>query len=270
MTGTGWRQTITVALIDFRRVLGQRRIVALLLLGLIPVALAMIRAIFLPEAQRLDIGRATTELAQVFYVFQLRFVIFFACAFVFVRSLRGEILDRSLHFALLAPIRREWLAVGKYLGALALTLIVLIPSTLALIVMLHIPHGIGRALTFLTSARGLEHVSAYVFVTGLACVGYGAIFFLAGLYFKSPMIPAAAYLGFEIAAPFLGSTIGSLSIARHLRALLPVPLSLGPLDVVTSSPGWLATVILLAVSGVALLLAALKARTIEIAYSGSE
>ena len=43
---------------------------------------------------------------------------------------RGEILDRSLHFYFLAPIRREVLMVGKFLAGLLATCTIFVTSEL--------------------------------------------------------------------------------------------------------------------------------------------
>jgi len=270
MSTARWNQAFTVAVIDMRRMVGQRRVIGLVVLAAIPICLTLLRAVFLPDGVRLDVNRAATELATVFYVLQLRFVVFFGCAFVFVRSLRGEILDRSLHFALLAPVRREVLAVGKYLGAVAVSSLVLVCSTFMMVVLMYLAHGVGPTIATLGSVKGLSHLASYVFATLLACIGYGAIFFLAGMFFRSPMVPAAVYLGFELVAPYLGPTIGAFSMARHFRALLPVHLSLGPFDAAVTTPAWLATLGLLAVSVAALTVAAFRARSLEVTYAGDD
>ena len=43
-------------------------------------------------------------------------VIFFGCLGIFMNLFRGEVLDRSLHYYFLAPVRREVLVIGKYLA----------------------------------------------------------------------------------------------------------------------------------------------------------
>ena len=102
----------------------------------------------------------------------------------------------------------------------------------------------------------------------LAAAGYGALFLMAGLFFRNPMIPAALYLGFEALGPYLPLPIRLFSIARHLVALLPVPVSYGPIAASgTDTPGWIAAALILLVAGLALVLAGRRARTFEIDYS---
>ncbi len=262
------RQIRTVASVDFRRTLGGRRTLALVLFCSLPIALALVRMVMFPEAARMDIGRTTHELAQIFSLFHLRFIVFFGCAFLFVKSFRGEVLQHTLHLGFLLPIRRRDLIVGKYFGALAVALAVFLPSTVALVFVYRLANGFERTLQTMTSAQGLGYLIAYVGITALAAVGYGALFLLAGLFFKNPMVPAALYLGFEGLAPFLPLPFRVFSVARHLHALLPVPISLGPLAVTGSDmPAWLAIMLILGVAAIAVRLAGSRAQGYEVDYS---
>src|SRR5262249_50540060 len=53
-----------------------------------------------------NLGRDSIMFAGVFQFFFLRLAVFFGCLGIFMNLFRGEILDRSLHFYFLAPIRR--------------------------------------------------------------------------------------------------------------------------------------------------------------------
>jgi len=262
------RQILTVAKVDFRRTLGGRRTLGLVLFCSFPLALALVRIFMIPEAARMDLGRTTHELAQIFSLFHLRFIVFFGCAFLFVKSFRGEVLQHTLHLALLLPIRRRDLIVGKFFGALAVALAVFLPATVALVLMYRLANGFEATLQTMVSAQGLGNLIAYVAITALAAVGYGSLFLLAGLFFKNPMVPAALYLGFEAVAPFLPLPLRVFSVARHLHALLPVPVSLGPLAVTgTDMPGWLAVMLILGVATIAVRLAGWRAQGFEVDYS---
>lgn len=262
------RQMATVAGVDLRRTLTGRRTIALVLFCSLPVVIALIRIIVFPEGARLDVGRTTHELAQIFALFHVRFIVFFGCAFLFVRSFRGEVLNHTLHLSFLLPIRRHDLIVGKYFGALTVALVVMLPSTVALFVFYFLANGVGSTLEVLNSAQGFGHLASYLGVTVLAAIGYGALFLLAGLFFKNPMIPAALYLGFEVIAPYLPLPLRIFSIARHLLAILPVPVTLGPLAVTgTDTPGWIAAMLILGVAALAVRLAGWRAQGFEVDYS---
>ena len=61
-----------------------------------------------------------TAFATMFQLFFVRLVIFFGCFGIFTYLVRGELAERSLHFYLLAPIRREVFLAGKFVaGVLA-------------------------------------------------------------------------------------------------------------------------------------------------------
>ena len=212
--------------------------------------------------------QSADELAQTIAHFHLRFIVFFGCAFLFVKSFRGEVLQHTLHLTFLLPLRRADVIKGKYFGALAVSLSVLLPATVALFVGYHLANGVGTTLKVLTSPLGIAHLGAYLGATSMAAVGYGALFLLAGLFFRNPMIPAALYLGFEALGPYLPLPIRIFSIARHLAALLPVPVSLGPVAVSgNDTPGWLSIVLILFVAGTAVHLAGRLARAFEVDYS---
>ena len=63
-------------------------------------------------------GARPAGFAPLLALFQLRVVVFFSCALLFAKLFRGEILERSLHYSLLAPLDRAVLVAGKYLGGL--------------------------------------------------------------------------------------------------------------------------------------------------------
>src|SRR5947208_1154754 len=70
-------------------------------------------------------GRADDQLGQdvqifagIFQFFYLRIAVFFGCVGIFMNLFRGEMVDKSLHYYLLAPVRREILLTGKFLSGL--------------------------------------------------------------------------------------------------------------------------------------------------------
>jgi ABC-type transport system involved in multi-copper enzyme maturation permease subunit len=271
VTGSGWslwrRQAWAVARHELMRSTFSRRVLPVLLLAGMPFSLALLRALFMPDGQRADLGTTTEEFAQMFYFFQLRFIVFFACAMLFVKLFRAEILERSLHYNLLAPIRRDVLVAGKYLGGLLSAWIVLFGATGATLLVFYLAHG-ADGLRFLLSGAGVAQIVGYLWVVALACVAYGALFLLAGLYFKNPMVPAILFLGWEVATPFLPPLLKRLSIVHYLGSLLPVPPSMGPLAILSQPVAeWIAVAGLLAAAAILLAASARKARRLEVTYS---
>lgn len=263
-----WRGQIrTLAGNEVRRSLVSRRAVPLFLLVAMPLILMALRAIFLPEAERLDPTKATVEFAEVFLFFLLRFIVFFANAVIFVRLFRGEILERSLHYTLLAPLRREVLVLGKYLGGLLAAVLLLVPTICASYFLTYLPHG-ASGLHLMASSSGLSILFRYILIVVLACIAYGALFLLAGLYFKNPMVPALIFLGWETLTPFLPAFLKSLSLVHYLVSFAPVPVSLGAFALLARPVAWwLALLALLGVTVVLLVLATRVASKLEVTYS---
>jgi ABC-type transport system involved in multi-copper enzyme maturation permease subunit len=271
MNGARWplwrRQAAAVTRHEIGRSIFSRRVLPVLLLLAMPLSLAGLRALFLPAGQRLDLGHSTADFAQMFALFHLRFVVFFACAVLFAKLFRGEILERSLHYSLLAPLDRAVLVAGKYLGGLLAAWLLLLPSTALTFVLFHVPHG-AAGIRQVLSATGAAHLAGYLAVVALACCAYGALFLLAGLYFGNPMVPGLLFLGWEVATPFLPPVLKALSFVHYLSSLLPVPPSLGPLALLTRPVDpWLAGIGLLAVTTVLLVLAVRTARRLEVTYA---
>lgn len=267
LTAVRRRQMWTVARYEIRRSLLSRRSLAVYLLVGMPLALMLLRALFMPSSMRTDATHATTEFAEVFHFFLLRFVIFFANAMIFVRLFRGEILEKSMHYTLLAPLRRDVLVVGKYLGGLIASAVILTITTALTYVLVYLPHG-SAGLRILLSARGVSHLLGYTLIVLLACVAYGALFMLAGLYFKNPMVPAVLFLGWETLTPFLPTFLKILSFVHYLVSFSPVPVSLGAFALLAQPvPWWLALLALLLSSAALVYLATRAARRLEVTYS---
>ncbi len=225
--------------------------------------------------ERDTIPKDSLIFAGIFQFFYLRLAIFFGCVGVFTNLFRGEMLDKSLHFYLLTPVRREVLAVGKYLAGLTATVAIFCTSTFLQLFALSL-HFDGSEISEYLAGPGWEHVAAYIGVTAAACVGYGSIFLAAGLLFKNPIIPAATVLVWEGMNMFLPATLKKVSVIFYLQSLSPV---VAPPDanmpafqrlLVTAAepvPAAWAIVGLLAVTALILAVAARKARKLEINYS---
>src|SRR5215467_10168042 len=108
---------------DLRRYWLGRKWLGVYLLVLAPVVLLTLRWIFAP-ARNLNASPESLEFiyAGFFQTFVLRLAIFFSCMTIFSQMIRGDILEKTLHYYLLLPLRREVLAVGKYVAGLVATI----------------------------------------------------------------------------------------------------------------------------------------------------
>ena len=125
----------------------------------------------------------------MFQFFYLRGAIFFGCVGIFSNLFRGEMLEKTLHYYYLTPVRRELLVVGKYLAGLTVALAVFVTSAAASF--FFIGRHFGAAYNdFIFHGPGLAQLGWYTLVAALACAGYGAVFLMCGLLYKNPMIPS--------------------------------------------------------------------------------
>src|SRR5579863_1738425 len=166
--------------------------------------------------------------AGVFPFFYLRLAIFFGCLGIFMNLFRGEILDKSLHFYFLAPIRRDVLMVGKFLAGLLATCVIFMTSEVLQIIVFTWSFSPNVRDLYLYENHGLAQDTAYVGVTALACVGYGAFFLAAGMLFKNPILPAGAILIWESVNPFLPALLKKFSVIYYLKSLCPVDIPSPP------------------------------------------
>src|SRR6185503_6966782 len=89
------------------------RSVWLLALAFAPAVIITAHAIY-DHGCRLE--EETLILAGIVQAYYVRFGIFFGCLWTFMRLVRGEVAERTLHYPFLAPLRRDVLIVGKFLA----------------------------------------------------------------------------------------------------------------------------------------------------------
>jgi ABC-type transport system involved in multi-copper enzyme maturation permease subunit len=260
-----WRQQLLALFrLELRKALLGKR--ALLVYGLAGL-------ILLPTLLHLLFGRSdehgaslpsfTQGLANFFEFLVLRFGVYLGSVWIFMNLFRGDLLDRTLHYYLLAPIRREVLVAGKYAAGVAAGWLVFGTVTLLAFVLGFLSWGPG------TLARQAYLIPWYLAIVLLAVAGYGAVFTLAGMVFKNPLFPAVAIWAVEAANPFLPGFLKKISVIHYLNALRPVPINEGPFAIVADPPPvWLAVLGVLALAAALVWLAMLRARRLEIAYGG--
>ncbi len=264
------RQVTGILRLELRNNLISRRSFALYFLAFAPVALFMVWTIS-PATRHFD-GPAQA-VAQIFapvFVGYLRTVIFLTALITFMSLYRSEILERSLHYYYLTPVRRWVLVVGKYCSALLSTFVVFTVSTTALFVLTCIPWGPGATARYIFDGPGLGNLTAYVGIAILGCIGYGAVFLLVGLFFKNAIVPAAMIWGWEAINFLLPPLLKKASVIYYLRSLYPIPLPKGFIEVMVAEPTspWISTPGLLIFTALVLAFAGWRARHMEINYGG--
>lgn len=207
--------------------------------------------------------------ATVFQTYMLRLAIFFAAMDTFSRLYRGELMEKTLHFYLLAPVRREIIILGKYAAGLIQSAILFVPAVVLTYVAMFALGGTRMAGAQFMDGPGVSHAIVYAGIAMLALVGYGAVFALFGLISRNPIVPAVLFLGWESVNVFLPSAFQKISIIHYLQSICPVPIPFGPFAVVTAptSP-WLSVPGMLVVTAAFLGMAAILMRRAEVSYGG--
>jgi ABC-type transport system involved in multi-copper enzyme maturation permease subunit len=109
------RQTVSLARFELNRFLLARRWIGVYVMALAPVLVMYARAHLTPREVD-PMSDASEGFAVLFQFFIMRFGVFIGSAVVFTQVFRGDILEKTLHLYLLAPVRREIIAAGKYLA----------------------------------------------------------------------------------------------------------------------------------------------------------
>jgi ABC-type transport system involved in multi-copper enzyme maturation permease subunit len=218
---------------EVRRNLFTRRRIWVYLLALIPVIIILIHYFLDKRASPSRLEEDTFVLAGIVQLYYLRLGIFFACMGIFTWLFRGEMVERTLHYQFLVPVRKEVLVVGKFLAGAVISVALFEAAVLACFYLTYSRLGsTGRSYVF--EGPGLSQLGSYLLVTALACVGYGAMFLALSLLFKNPIIPGAMLMGWEAVAPIFPAWAQRLSVTFYLKHLCPVKLPVeGPMAIFT-------------------------------------
>ncbi|HMD40013.1 MAG TPA: ABC transporter permease subunit [Candidatus Acidoferrum sp.] len=234
-----WRlyasQVVVLVRTEVRRNLFSKRRIWIYLLAFVPAIILLIANLFgNAETGAIQLEGHTEAFAGI--VFQLYFVrlgIFFACMGIFTWLFRGEMVQKTLHYQFLSPVRREVLVVGKFLaGAVTSIALFEVAVTTSFYLTYSSFGSIGR--TYVFNGPGLGQLGAYLLVTLLACLGYGAVFLALSLLFKNPIVPGVMLWGWEAISPIFPSWAQKLSVTFYLKHLCPVAMPVdGPMAIFT-------------------------------------
>jgi ABC-type transport system involved in multi-copper enzyme maturation permease subunit len=266
-----WASQIAAILrLEVRKNFIGKRAILMYMLAAVPILLmaALSAEISWQQSRNNNIGEINVVFANLYEGLILRTIIFFGCAWIFMNLFRGEVVDRSLHYYFLSPVRREVLVVGKYVSGLIAAVVLFTISTAGSLLLLYVGLGSSGANYFFDGA-GKRQAIGYLGITILACIGYGAVFMVIGLLFRNPIIPALLIYGWEWINFLLPPVLKKISVIHYLHSLAPVPLPEGPFAMVAEpTPAYLSVPGLLLMTAVVLVLASFQIRRMEIKYGG--
>jgi ABC-type transport system involved in multi-copper enzyme maturation permease subunit len=213
----------------------------------------------------------TVVLAGVVQFYYIRLGVFFGCLGIFSRLIRGEMIERSLHFYLLAPVRREVLLLAKFVAGSISALLLFGSAIVADFALMYACFG-AAGQDYVFQGPGLGQLQAYLLIIVLTCLGYGAVFLLLSMMFRNPMPAAMLVLGWEAINPVMPSLLQKISVASYLRPLMPVSVAgegiFALLTVQTEPvPAWAAVLGLLILIVAVLAYSCLRIRSLEIRYT---
>lgn len=257
---------------EVRRNLFTRRRLWVYFLAAIPILILLGRNIFDHQGTEASyIENDTLVLAGIIQFYYLRVGVFFACMGIFTWLFRGEMVQRTLHYQFLIPVRREVLVVGKFLAGTVIATAVFELATICCFYLAYSRFGAaGRSYVF--DGPGLGQLESYLLVTALACLGYGAAFLALSLVFKNPIVPGLILLGWETFSPVFPAWAQRFSVTFYLKHLCPVKLPVeGPMAIFTvvAEPvaAWLSVLGLLSLAIAVLVLSCFLIHRLEITYT---
>jgi len=265
-----WIQGRRLVRIEIRRNLFTWKASWIYFLAFVPAVIILIHLLIdrNPASRLPDDTNVLAGIVQFYYV---RLAVFFGCLGIFSRLIRGEMVERSLHFYLLAPVRREVLLLAKFVaGSISA---ILLFGTAVLVDFTLMYAGFGAAgQDYIFHGPGLGQLESYLLIVVLACLGYGAVFLLFSMMFRNPMPAALLFMGWEAINPVMPSLLQKISVASYLIHLMPINVpgeGLFTLLTVQTEPvpAWAAVLGLLGFIAVVLAYSCVRIRRLEIRYT---
>jgi ABC-type transport system involved in multi-copper enzyme maturation permease subunit len=271
--GLWWLQARRMARIEVRRNLLSKRAWWVYFLAFVPTVIILIHLLTERPSHwsSAHIAGDTEVLAGIMQFYYIRLGIFFGCLGIFSRLIRGEMIERSLHFYLLAPVRREVLLLAKFAAGAISALALFGTATVANFALIYLGFG-AAGQDYVFNGAGMGQLEAYLAIVVLACLGYGSVFLLLSMMFRNPTPAALLVFGWEAVNPVMPSLLQKISVASYLRHLMPVTIQgkdIFALLTVTTEPvpGWVAALGLLGLIAVVLTYSCYRMRTLEIRYT---
>src|SRR5580692_9384647 len=215
-----WLQAKRLTQIELRRNLFSWRASWIYFLAFIPTLIISIHFIVDPHDPT-SISDDTQMLASIVQLYYIRLGVFFGCLGIFSRLIRGEMIERSLHFYLLSPVRREVLLLSKFAAGSISALVLFGSAVIANFAFIYVAFGPG-GYDYVFNGPGMGELEAYLAIVVLACLGYGSVFLLLSMMFRNPTPAALLVFGWEAINPVMPSLLQKISVASYLRHLMPI------------------------------------------------
>jgi ABC-2 type transport system permease protein len=189
------------------------------LLGLIPVAIAVVVRIFVAGRAE-DIVAVFNEILIVFFV---TFDIVILSLFYGTSIVGEEIEGRTLPYLITRPLSKPAIFLGKYAAYVAL-MFVMVWTSLFLSFFIMNGHRFRDPVLYLTFLR-------YAGALGLGIIAYTAFFAFLGTFLKRAIVVGLLFgFGWENVIQYFPGSTQKFSLVHYMKSLMPRRASGGPLS----------------------------------------
>jgi ABC-2 type transport system permease protein len=151
--------------------------------------------------------------AAMIWILYLKFISPALGVFYGTSLIADEVEDKTITYLFTRPVPRRSIVMGKYLAYLVCATSVVLPSVM-MVFMLMVPFR-DMATAFGPLLRNLG-------VLALGLAAYGAVFLLAGVVLKRPLVAGLVFaFGWEQIALVMPGYLKHFTIAYYLQALVP-------------------------------------------------
>lgn len=187
-----------------------RKVRAFLLLGLLPVVLAiMVRIVFAGRS-----GDVMSVFQDILMIYDLQFLAVILTLFYGTSVCSEEIEGKTLPYLTTRPLSKSGIIIGKYVAYTTIAVLIVGLSLVASYLVMN-----GRRLGELSAWAALLR---YAGVLALGLMAYMALFtFLGALLKKSILIGLAFGFGWETVIQYFPGSTQRFSIVHYLKSLLP-------------------------------------------------
>lgn len=166
------------------------------------------------DGQRLAVG-GSGIFGLMVWGFYLRFTVPVLGVFYGTSLIADEVEDKTITYLFTRPVWRGAVLLGKYLGYLACTMLVVLPSVVVVyfVVVPLFGGSIGESFPSLVTDLAL---------LGLGLAVYGAVFALVGAWFKYPLLTGLVFVfGWEPVVVVVPGYMKNFTVAYYLQGLVP-------------------------------------------------
>jgi ABC-2 type transport system permease protein len=204
---------LRAARFEWRLAWSRRRLRLPLLIGLLPVVVALAGIVL--QKTGVVVVQGSDMLSQIVGTVFLLLVVLLPLLFGTALVVQ-EAEAKTLVYLLVRPLSRGSLLLGKFIGAWAAASVQLVVS-LAITALLLL-----GAEAFASAGSWGGHLVLLAVALVLGALAYGALFTLVGLLFSRPaLVGLVLAFGWENGIQFLPGWIKNLTVRHHLAALLP-------------------------------------------------